>query len=407
MRKSIKLSTVILSLSMLLLAACSEDKPSETSAGSKDSNEEATSPKESEGKNLVSESGGILNPNIAKEAEGNVELIYTNEEPNFVHDMNGFKVSVDKYQIVKVTDMNNDFSYDFDDQREGYVITAKVTVDNTTDKAQYYTLMSNIRLTSESDYLPGRRTFVYDEYPKSATESDASEWSAGEKVTGLISFTLTNDEFNLLSTVKPKFIIEAGVADNKDFSGSYKEEGVFDFTYSTEQAKEVAKAHNFYPDGLTTTNMADKVLIFEKMNLNEIQQLGDVKVTLEGLQYTEIKPTSGNEERFRNFGDSGIVALTVKFKVDNQSKEKVKLDNISSKLMIDKDRAITFSQGMVEPSEPRAIEAGKQGEKYHVFLFRKDEFEIYKTFELEFGPFTKEDGQKQFKGKSVKFLLPR
>ena len=58
---------------------------------------------------------------------------------------------------------------------------------------------------------------------------------------------------------------------------------------------------------------------------------------------------------------------------------------------------------MVEPSDSRYIEAGEQGEKYHVFLFRKDKFEIFKTFDLEFGPFVQDVGKKQFKGQSVIF----
>ncbi|WP_339289339.1 hypothetical protein [Ureibacillus sp. FSL K6-0786] len=40
-------------------------------------------------------------------------------------------------------------------------------------------------------------------------------------------------------------------------------------------------------------------------------------------------------------------------------------------------------------------------------VVRKDEFEIFKRFDLEFGPFTNDEGKDQFKGKTVTFTLPR
>jgi len=393
-------------LSLMMLAACGDDDESSNSTEN-NSVEVADDANTQSTEEVSSSSSEILNPNIAELTEGNVEIIYTNENPNFVHDMNGFKVSVDAYEIAKVTDMNGDFYIEFDDQTDGYVITAKVTLDNTTDKAMYYNSNLLIQLTNESDYYQSGRTFVREEYPKSSIEEETSKWGAGEKVTGLVTFPLTNDEFDALATVKPKLVIEGGLADNANFSGMYREKAIFDFTYSEEQAEVVANAPMFYPDRLTMGNMADKALIFENTAINETKQLADIKVTLEGIQYTEAIPTAGNEERFRNFGDSGVVALTAKFILDNQSTEDIRLLNIGSKVTIDENRGNVFAEGMVEPSAPDVIKAGEQGEKYHVFLFRKDEFGIFKQFDLEFGPFVKDDGKKQFKGETVKFNLPR
>jgi len=39
---------------------------------------------------------------------------------------------------------------------------------------------------------------------------------------------------------------------------------------------------------------------------------------------------------------------------------------------------------MLEAVNPREIKVGAQGEKYHDFLFNKDECEIFKKFKLEF-----------------------
>ncbi|MCM3160690.1 DUF5068 domain-containing protein [Metabacillus litoralis] len=413
-RKTKVLTAAILSTAMLLLAACGNEKEASGTPekDSKQTVEETAKPDESSKKDEAEESSSsnsseVLNPNIAEETEGNVEVIYTNNEPNYAYDFDGFKVSVDEYQIVKVTDMNTDFYIEFDDQTEGYVITAKVTIDNTTDKALYYSPNFTIQLTNVSDYIPTDRSFVREEYPKSQKETETSKWAAGEKITGLVSFTLTNEQFESLKAVKPKFIIGGGVADNDQFSGSNHEKGIFDFIYNDEQSKQVASESNLYPDKLTTDNLADKKMIFEKLGINETQQLGDVKVTLEGVQYTEVIPTEANKERFSNFGDNGIVALTVKLKLDNQSDALISIRDIGSKVTIDKDRGNVLAQGMVEPVDPREIQAGEIGEKFHVFLFRKDEFEIYKKFDLEFGPLDGEDGKSLFKGKTVTFTLPR
>lgn len=86
----------------------------------------------------TSESSEILHPKIAAETEGNVEVVYTNKEPKFTHDMNGFKVLVDEYQIVKVTDMNEDSMIPFNDQINGYVVSTKAAIGSGTSKPMYY-----------------------------------------------------------------------------------------------------------------------------------------------------------------------------------------------------------------------------------------------------------------------------
>ncbi|WP_426448236.1 DUF5068 domain-containing protein [Paenibacillus sp. S-38] len=356
-------------------------------------------------------SGEVLNPNIAVESEGDVEVVYTNPSPGYSHDMNGFKVSVDAYQIVKVTGMNKRVaSIPFEDQTEGYVVTAKVTLDNGTGKAMYYNNNYRIQVSKSSDYIPndGNRTFIRKEdQPKSKQETEISKYAAGEKVTGLVSFTLTNEEFESLKSVKPKFIIEGGAADNKEAKDSFKGNAVFDFLYSEEQKQQLASEPKFYPDRLTTDNMADKKMIFEKTGIGETKQIGGLKVTLDGVQYAEIVPTAANQARFKNFGENGIVAVTVKLLLDNQSDKTLSLFLTSSKLHIDENRGTALSEGMVEPSNPQELAPGSQGEKYHVFLFRKDEFQLYKTFRMEFGPAVDADGKRQFKEETAEFTLPR
>lgn len=122
MGKKVILSLAIISF-MLLFAACGssekaskekETKPKTTEIKSEIQKKEKESvDKEEETK----DSGEILNPAIAEETEGNVEVIYTNNQPNFSHEMDGFKVNVEEYQIVQVTDMNPDVTIPFKNKR--------------------------------------------------------------------------------------------------------------------------------------------------------------------------------------------------------------------------------------------------------------------------------------------------
>lgn len=405
---------------MLLLAACGNEEKTSGSEAKSDPKpkteekaaEETQKENTAEETSTAAESGEILNPNIAEETEGNVEVVYTNKEPKYTHDMNGFKVSVDEYQIVKVTDMNEYSKIPFDDQIDGYVVSTKVTIENGTDKPMYYNNNHKIQLSNDLDYIPADwKTLVPEDQQINKIKKNKDQvslYEAGEKVTGLMSFTLTNAEFDKLKTVKPKYIIEGGIADNDQYKNSNQQQSpAYDFIYSDEQGKQIAGQPQFYQDRLTTDNMADKKMIFEKSGINETKQIGDVKVTLDGVQYTEVIPTAANVERFGNFGDSGVVALTVKLKIDNQSNAPVSIWNIGSKLRIDENRGTAISEGMAEPRDPKEIAAGQQGEKLHVFLFNKDEFGIFKKFDLEFGPFYGTDGKALFKGRTATFTLPR
>lgn len=396
----------VVTLLAMLLAACGGNEESKNLEENADVEVDINEEK-NEKVNGATTSFDEVNKLIQEATEGNIEVVYTNESANYSHDMKGFIVDVPAYQIVKVTDMNRDFLIQFDDQQEGYIIIAKTIINNTTEKDMYYNLNFNIRLTHETDYIPFDLTFLRKElFPRPQNEQTRA-WAPGEIAEGYVTFTLTNEQFEAISSVKPKFVIEGGVSENESFKESILDDAVFDFVYSEEYAKEVGNTPQFYPDRLTTANWADKVMIFEKSNINETKQIDNVIITLDGVQYTEVIPTAGNEERFRNFGDSGVVAITVRLLIDNQSSEKVNIDQIGSKLRIDDNRGTAIASGMVEPSDEREVQPGEQGVKHHVFLFRKDEFEIFKRFDLEFGPFTNDEGKDQFKGKTVTFTLPR
>ncbi len=192
--------------------------------------------------------------------------------------------------------MDQSMAIRFDGQTEGYVLTSKVTITNSHNEPRFYNNTHNIRLTNQFDYIPSNpRNFIAEEDRiASKAETEISKLGANETVSGLLTFAMTNEKFEILKTVKPKYVIEAGVAKDKTFKDSVKGDEVFDFVYSEEQGQEVAAGSSFYQDRLTTENMA-------------------------------------------------------------------------------------------EPDASSVVEPGAKGEKYHVFLMRKDEFGLYKKFELEMG----------------------
>ncbi|RNA70479.1 DUF5068 domain-containing protein [Alteribacter keqinensis] len=377
------------------------DESGDTEEAGQEEQEEATT-------DTGASDDSLLNPSIPELSEGDIEVIYTNSNAGFVHDMDGFVVSVDEYQLVKIEDMNRNMTIPFNDEVDGYLVTAKITVDNQKDTAMYYPMSLRIQINDQYDYSVSQpRLFIDDtDVVVSEMEEEVSKYGAGEKVSGLVSFAFSNEEYERLTNTNPKFIISGGAADNDQFSGGYREEGVFDFIYSSEQGDEVSSRPDLYQSKLVTDNIAEQSIIFEDTSINQEEMIDDVRVTLKGVQYTELEPTASFEEAFTDTGD-GLVALTVLFHVDNQSDSPISMFSTRSMLTVDTNRARYMPEGMLEPGTETMLESGNDTEDMKVFLFYKDEFELYENFELEYGPFYGEDGRELFKADLLNFTLPR
>lgn len=358
---------------------------------------------------IIQDDGAILNPNIAEMTEGDVEVLYSNKEPGYTHDMDGFVVTIDEYQITKVSDVNRDNEYLFKGDMEGYVVTALTTYENKRSNPVYYAGYASLLMDDRFDMVYGnafklvpREDALVSDDPESVTK-----YPPGFKKQGFLSFIMTSEQYAKLETTSPKLIIDGGASEQKDMRESFMEEAVFDFVYSGDNEEAVTTGPSFYRDNLTNQNIADKTMIFEKMGIGQKLELEGLEVTLEGVQYTEITPTEKYKSTFRNFADDGIVALTVQFNIDNKSDETIKLDGIGSILSVDDNDFRYFYQGSLEPERSKTLEPGESGEKLHVFLFDKYQFDRHKKFELIFGPFSGDDGKKLFKGRDVLFTLPR
>ncbi len=351
------------------------------------------------------EEGEIFNPAIAEETEGDVELIYTNDDAGYEHDIDGFVIKADEYQIVKVTDMNETASARFDGEQDGYIMTTKASIDNTTDTPLHYSVYMNVQMEDAYDYATSNPQDYIPEEHQLTWDDEVGVYDAGEKVDFWLTTRMTTEEFEKLDTLEPKFIIEGGITDaNDEDDGYHGDEAIFDFTYSGDQAKETEGKAELYADKLTTDNIGTKELIFEETDIGASEDLDGLEVTVEGVQYAEVVPNESSEARFENFDGDDLVAVTVHLTIDNQSDELIH-NPLTGWLVANDGETKIQASGMIDNYSPREMEAGDTGEHYMVFLMKEKYYDIYETFELEVGPFLGEEGY-ALKERKMNFDIP-
>ncbi|MEN2767515.1 DUF5068 domain-containing protein [Ornithinibacillus xuwenensis] len=408
------LPMLLIVLVLTLMAACNSDNESKeqheknseetvktetTSVAEKEENTEETGDSHATLRN-----GAMLNPTIIEESGGTVEVVYTNTKPGYVNDMNGFVVMVNSYQIVKITNMKQDVENRFKGASDGYVVTADISIENGQNEDVYYNHIMRLQMEDSNDYIPSNNYEFVPDDKRISWKEEISKFEPGFNQDIFLTFLMSDEEFQSLHTVEPKFIIGAMASNHDDFSDSFGSETVFDFILSDEHAKQVALAPKFYHDKLTTENIATKEMMYEDLEINETKQLNTFGFTIEGVQYTTITPNESSKERFSKFGDEELVAMTLKIKMDNQSDQMVWNDT-SAFLIPNENEARILNHGIVENSDISQMQPGERAERYMVFLFEKKYFDIYETFQLEVGPFMGEDGY-IFNEEIMTFELP-
>lgn len=349
--------------------------------------------------------GTILNPYIAEDLNADVEVIYTNKEPELKHAYSDdVTIQIDEYRIVHVSNMNESSKTNFDGEDEGYVLTYKMTLDNKSDEDVYYA--GGVSLLSDDgvDYIIPRKYLVHrDQWLTDDSTENVSQYSKGKTFTGMNAHSMTKAQFEKLNS--PTLKIDKLFL-NDDVSQRLGEDAVFKLPFNAKGAEKAAVSSQLYQDKMVTDNIADKEVFFEKLDINETKEIDGVKITLNGVQYANVTPTEANINRFSNFGDSGLVALTVKMTIENRSDTPFDKFLLDRKLTIDGNRGTMFNQGMLEPHYSGTFNPGDKDEVLTVFLFRKDEFDIYNKFDLQVGPLKSSDAKRLFKEKAVSFDLP-
>lgn len=409
-----KLTLYAIALMILLLGACGnkeDDKKGESKPAATEEKADKAKEKEDEQKADEKDSadkeddGAVLNPYIEEETGGDVEVVYTNKNPGLKHAYkDDVTIEIDEYQIVRVSNMNESRKADFDDQDEGYVLTYKMTLDNQSDEDVYFSQGVTLQSDDGVDDLGKRQHLVdRDKWLKDESTENVSQFSKGKSFTGMIAHTMTKAQFDKLTA--PTLTIDKLFL-NDDVAQTIGEEAVFKLPFNEQGTEKAETSSKLYQDKMVTDNIADKEVFFEKADINETKEIDGVKITLDGVQYANVTPTAAHAERFTNFGDGELVALTVKTTIENGSETPFDKFFIERKLIIDENRGTMLNQGMLEPNYSGLFNPGDKDEILTVFLFRKDEFDIFKKFQLQVGPLADENAKKLFKEKSVTFDIP-
>lgn len=372
----------------------------ETETDAEEESESDTEPAAEE----KNESAENINPYMAEETDGDIDIVFTNTDPNLTHSYSDkVKISVAEYQIAHVSNMNESVKHNFDDEDEGYVITYKLAFENNLEEDVFFNA-STMMLSDDGTENLYKRIGLVDREDWLLGDKDSAGRQFGPgKFTGMLAYTMTKAQYERLTA--PTFTIDIPMLED-DFNKRIGKDAVFKIPFNNEGAEKASKSSALYADRMVLDTIADKELFFSKEDINETQKIDDVSITLEGVQYADVKPTAAHASRFSNFGDGPLVALTAKFQVKNDSKEAFTKSLIDKRLILDQNRGKMMSEGMLEPILYGDFQPGESEEIIAVFLFRKDEFGLFKELQLQFVPLADTNAKKLFKEKSVTFDLP-
>lgn len=345
---------------------------------------------------------------MEEETEGTATVLYENNEAQ-THEMEGVTVSLDGYSLVELLDFHRDYSIPFDDQNNGAVLIAQYTIENTTDEDLHY--MTTYDLINTDRYINNNRDLLPEEsqLPNILSPSNDYLLEAGQKIVGYYAYPIGEDRLEeILDVGSVDIAISTPQTDPEDFSSMIGSEGRFTLPLDAESAdKEADKAsQGFYEDKATADNMGDKEMLEEEQDIGESQELGDVKITLEGYQFTNFVP---NAEEAPRFEEDEVVLLTVKFDIENGYDEDLAKNSISSTLHLNDGKQWTLNEGMLLPyTNSDVIPSGDSGELLQIFLLDQEQYEAIwkdKSFEMELGPMRNEEGEDISKGEKAEFKL--
>ena len=349
--------------------------------------------------------GEILNPYIAEKTGGDVEVVFTNSSPGLKHTYgDDVTIEIEQYEVVHVTNMNESGKTEFQGEAEGYVLTYKMKLDNQMDEDVFFNASTMMKSEDATENLYMKAHFVNrDDWMKDESTGEVMQYSKGKSFSGMQAYAMTKAQFERIKA--PTLTISEPFLEG-DPGKMFGEKAVFKLPFTELETEKAVASSELYPDKMVTDNVADKEVFFSKEDINESKAIEGVNVTLDGVQYANVMPTTGHADRFSNFGDGPLVAITAKFTVENASDEAFSKFLIEKKLILDQNRGTLRSEGMLEPSAQGDLNPGESDEVIAVFLFREDEFNLLKELDLQFGPLADENAKKLYKEKSVTFKLP-
>ncbi|WP_193726540.1 copper amine oxidase N-terminal domain-containing protein [Paenibacillus guangzhouensis] len=159
-----------------------------------------------------------------------------------------------------------------------------------------------------------------------------------------------------------------------------------------------------YSDLLTTQNIAEKQVLFT-FEPKRSDQVSNIKITLEGYQWAKLKIDAAHSSSFSGFGDQGVVALTAKYRIQNDSSELLKLSDLAVLLSLPQSSATVKATQTLAPKTSEVLQAGESVETMAVLLVPANHFDKNKDFELRFGPLLDMEGQDLFQGERIAFHI--
>lgn len=159
-----------------------------------------------------------------------------------------------------------------------------------------------------------------------------------------------------------------------------------------------------FADFLTTKKIANKQVLFT-FKPNKSDQLKNIKITLDGYQWAKLTIEPAHINSFKGFGDKGIVALTAKYRIHNESAETVNVNSLYATLELPGSKASVKASNGLTPKIKDELKPGESVETMSVFLVPAEHFEKNKDFELGFGPLLNLKGKDVFQEEWIGFYI--
>jgi hypothetical protein len=175
-----------------------------------------------------------------------------------------------------------------------------------------------------------------------------------------------------------------------------------DGTNGSSGSQDKDKEQQPYQDLLTTKKIAQKQLLFA-WQPKKSRQLEKIKITLEGYQWAKLTIDPAHIDSFKGFGDNAIIALTAKYRMDNESEQTVNVNSLKVTLELPDSNATAQAAIGLTPEVKDELKPGESVEKMSVILLPSAYFESNKDFELGFGPLNNTEGKDVFKDEWLGF----
>ncbi|WP_020620671.1 copper amine oxidase N-terminal domain-containing protein [Paenibacillus daejeonensis] len=149
------------------------------------------------------------------------------------------------------------------------------------------------------------------------------------------------------------------------------------------------------PDKLTTERQAEKKL-FSTAAPSRQRELKDVFVTLQAYQWAELDIHPDYSHTFQGFGNEGVIALTVRYEVQNRTGQTLDTATLEPRLRVNNFAGEVLASPNLVPPPVGALKTDEAATQLAVFLFPKDRYSEFTRFELALGGLTLNGGAPWF-----------